>query len=316
MALIHYFLEIHPQLESPIVIEMNLFEEARETAYRDELTGLRNFRFFSENLEHEVRRSEQVNQPVSLVMVDLDDFKRFNDRYGHQEGNRALAAIGAILERAVRVIDGVSRFGGEEFGLVLPTTPKTGAQKVGERVRRAIEAHEFACEDGEPCEGLTASLGVATFPGDARTPEELVRNADRALYVAKSKGKNLVEIYRGNRRSFPRRETRLDGSFRTLGDEHPLTTVDLSTGGLKFRTDRELPVGALLDVQVTVPGTPEAIGMAVRVVGCTRADGEVWEVAAQTLEIARHDLGTLSRYLGKLEPAAEPDAEDSGADAG
>jgi diguanylate cyclase (GGDEF)-like protein len=301
VALIHYFLEIQPRLESPIVIEMGLFEEARESAYRDELTGLRNYRFFAENLEHEVRRSDQVNQPVSLVMIDIDDFKTYNDCQGHQEGNHALAIIGRLLLEAVRVIDGVARFGGEEFSMVLPTTPKMGAKLVAERARQAIEQQAFRGEELQPGGKLTVSLGIATYPGDADSAEELLRNADRAMYAAKAKGKNLVQMFSGNRRSYRRFEASLKGSYRTLGEEHPLTTLDLSTAGLKFLTEGSLPVGALLDVHFRLPGASDDIAMAARVVSAAQGAGGSNEIAVQTLDIGARNLRTLSRYLHELE---------------
>jgi len=309
VALIHYFLEVQPSLESPIVIEMRLFEEARESAYRDELTGLRNYRFFAENLEHEVRRSDQINQPVSLVMIDIDDFKAYNDRNGHQQGSRALAMIARVLEKTVRIVDGVARYGGEEFTFVMPATPKLGAHQVAERARRAIDEEFFPGEARQPGGTLTASFGVATYPADAASAEELVRNADRALYVAKSKGKNVVEMYRDSRRSFKRLAATLEGSFRSLGEEFPLQTVDLSTGGLKFTADDELPEGALLDVRVRLPKTSRDIAMAVRVVSIARVEGGRFHVSARTLEIGRRDLGALVDYLRRVD--GEPsDAAD------
>lgn len=301
VALIHYFLEVQPSLESPIVIEMQLFEEARESAYRDDLTGLRNYRFFAENLDHEVRRSDQINRPVSLVMIDIDDFKAYNDHNGHQQGSQALAMIARVLEKTVRVVDGVARYGGEEFTLIMPATSKLGALQVAERARQAIDEKAFEGEAGQPRGKLTASFGVATYPADAASAEELVRNADRALYVAKSKGKNAVEMYRESRRSFKRLATNLQGSFRSLGEEFPLQTVDLSTGGVKFKVDNELPAGALLDVRVRLPETSRDIAMAVRVVGVGQAADGKCDVSARTLEIGRRDLGALVDYLRRLD---------------
>ena len=312
VALIHYFLEVSPQLESPIVIELNLFEAARETAYLDELTGLRNFRFFQQSLEHEMRRSDQTNQPLSLLMIDIDDFKIYNDRNGHQQGNRALAAIARVLETSVREIDSVARFGGEEFSVLLSATSKVGAREVAERLRQQIEGYPFTGREHQPGNKLTASFGVATYPADGRDADEFVRNADRALYVAKSRGKNLVEIYGDDRRSYRRLETALNGSFRSLGKDHSLTTVDLSTGGIKFRTECELAAGTLLEVRVELPDRKTDIPMAVRVVSVTPIDGGLFELAARTLEIDRRTLGILVGYLRELEPESpEADARKS-----
>jgi hypothetical protein len=204
----------------------------------------------------------------------------------------------------VRVIDGVARFGGEEFSLVLPTTLKVGARLVAERARQAIEQHVFRGEELQPGGKLTVSMGIATYPGDADNSEELIRNADRAMYAAKAKGKNLVQMFSDNRRSYRRFEASLTGSYRTLGEEHPLTTVDLSTGGLKFLTEGNLPVGALLDVHLRLPGASDDIAIAARVVSATEGVGGASEIAIQTLDIGARNLRTLSRYLHELEESS------------
>jgi diguanylate cyclase (GGDEF)-like protein len=316
VALTSYLVETQPEFESSIVVEMHPLGQSGESAYRDDLTGLRNHRFFSENLEREVLRGERLNQPLSLLMVDVDDFKLYNEREGHEAGDGVLRTIARLLRESSRITDGVSRFGGEEFTLTLPATPKVEANRVADRVRKAIEQRAFPGEDKQPLGKLTVSVGVATYPGDAVDASQLIRQSDRTMYVAKANGKNQVRLCGENKRSHRRVKVVLDGEVRIFGgDYRPLRTMDLSSGGMKFSTEDDLPVGALADLRLRIPGSEAGIEMAVRVVegrtvrppgvgwiaGREQAVGGSYEVAARILEIRADDLRTLTHYLQSVE---------------
>ena len=219
VALVSYFLEVHRRFENPTVIEMSLFEQAREMAYRDELTGLHNFRYFKQFSSYEISRSRQYGFGVSLVLIDIDDFKTYNDTLGHQAGNEALLRVAELIGGALRDVDLAARYGGEEFVVVAPETPKVGARLLAERICERIGSHAFDGEDAQPGGRLTASLGVATYPADAADAEELVRRADQALYLAKSSGKNQVCLYGNSRRSYRRIPTSVEGVARYGAEE-------------------------------------------------------------------------------------------------
>lgn len=159
----------------------------RELAVVDELTGLRNRRFFDRTLQYEVDRMRRYDRHLSIVLLDVDHFKSVNDRFGHPVGDEVLKAVARCLERGVRKSDLAARYGGEEFALVLPETGCAGALHVAERIRESIEVMDLS--------GLkvTASFGVATvdgtWPGDL---PGIVRAADQALYRAKHTGRNRV----------------------------------------------------------------------------------------------------------------------------
>ncbi|MGZ4199248.1 MAG: GGDEF domain-containing protein, partial [Thermoleophilia bacterium] len=195
-----------------------LYETLKRQAITDGLTGLHNHRYFYERLEEEVAKSKRYGAPLSLLMLDLDDFKRFNDAYGHPAGDQVLREIADILQRQLRrQIDVVARYGGEEFAVLLPSTPLSGAQAVGDRLQRQvsvrlededgaaelvgerIRAHVAEALFGDDLDergvSITVSVGVATFPDNAADAEGLVRAADKALYFAKRLGKNRVEIF-------------------------------------------------------------------------------------------------------------------------
>jgi diguanylate cyclase (GGDEF)-like protein len=162
-------------------------------ASTDGLTGLANHREFQDQLRREVERAQRFNLPLSLMLLDLDDFKLINDRFGHLTGDSVLRVLSQILKGAIREIDCAARYGGEEFAIILPGTTAEGAARLGERVRMAIA--ERPVRHGEDrVVSVTASFGIATMPNDGSTQVELVAAADAALYQAKRAGKNRIVI--------------------------------------------------------------------------------------------------------------------------
>jgi diguanylate cyclase (GGDEF)-like protein len=176
------------------------YRQMKDLAAIDELTGLSNRRQFQFSLDREIQRARRYDRPLTLAMFDVDHFKKYNDACGHPAGDRALATIGEILRNALREVDLVARYGGEEFAVILP---ETHARPGGvspfpflERLRRRVETAVFPGEDKLPSGKLTLSGGIACFPDDAESGEDLVREADRALYVSKARGRNSI-TYRG-----------------------------------------------------------------------------------------------------------------------
>jgi diguanylate cyclase (GGDEF)-like protein len=171
----------------------NLHETVQRQAVTDELTGLFNVRHFHETLDYEVERTRRFQSEVSLVMIDIDDFKQVNDTHGHQQGDLVLLEVGRVLRELSRDIDEPARYGGEELAVVLPQTDVSGAELAAERMRTAIERLEIRRVDDEGVLRVTASFGVASLPGTATTKDRLIAAADQALYRAKRGGKNRVE---------------------------------------------------------------------------------------------------------------------------
>jgi diguanylate cyclase (GGDEF)-like protein len=161
-------------------------------AITDSLTSLYNFGFFRERLNLELARAQQTADPVSLVLFDIDHFKHFNDTHGHQEGNRVLTRVAEILRTAGRRGDIVARFGGEEFVLLLYGATKLDSWLIADGLREKVEAEPFSGEASQPSGRLTISAGVATFPEDAATADQLIDVADARLYEAKNGGRNRV----------------------------------------------------------------------------------------------------------------------------
>jgi diguanylate cyclase (GGDEF)-like protein len=162
-------------------------------ATTDTLTGLRNYRVFMERLDGEINRANRYSRDVSLLMIDIDNFKSFNDLYGHQSGDFVLKSVGDIIRRVIRNTDTGARYGGEEFAVILPETSSSEALIVAERLRQSI-GRELILHTGEKVY-ITVSVGYATYPQDADTRNDLIKKSDEGLYVAKETGRNRVCKY-------------------------------------------------------------------------------------------------------------------------
>lgn len=161
----------------------------------DPLTGLLNRRYLEERLAEEFERSKRHRFPMSFLMVDIDNFKEYNDRNGHQAGDLALEITAQCLKSALRSADVASRYGGEEFSILLPQTNLTEALVIAERIRSRVEKSSYPHGESQPHGAVTVSIGVSAFGPKLETPTSIVGAADHALYVAKSRGKNCVVSY-------------------------------------------------------------------------------------------------------------------------
>ncbi len=170
------------------IANAKMHAEIERMATTDGLTGLCNHRVFQQKLTEELKRSERHETPLSLLLTDIDFFKKVNDSYGHPVGDLVLKGVSKVLLQEIRDIDIAARYGGEEFVVILPGTDSVGARNIAERLRKAIMAETYS-SDGRTLK-VTTSIGIATVPSDARTKEELIEKADQALYHAKHNGRN------------------------------------------------------------------------------------------------------------------------------
>ncbi len=167
--------------------------ELRTAAIVDALTQVYNRGFLDERLRNELSRAERYDRELSVLLLDVDHFKDYNDRRGHQAGDQVLRELADILRYGLRSTDTVARYGGEEFVCLLPETAKDEAWRLADRLREQVAEHAFLHGHEQPEGAVTISIGVATFPGDAGDVEALVRHSDQALYRAKAAGRNRVE---------------------------------------------------------------------------------------------------------------------------
>lgn len=164
-----------------------------EISVSDGLTNLYNRRYLEQRLSKELAYSRRFHKPLTVLLADIDFFKRLNDTYGHQAGDHALKAVSDIFAASLREYDVVARYGGEEFAILLPSTPRQRGASIAERIRSNIAGNDIRFRNQKI--HVTSSIGVASYPEDSDTPEALVHQADIALYAAKSRGRNQVVLY-------------------------------------------------------------------------------------------------------------------------
>jgi diguanylate cyclase (GGDEF)-like protein len=166
---------------------------AQRLAITDGLTGLYNRRYFEERLEEETRRSRRYNRPMSILMIDIDYFKNYNDACGHLKGDEVLKQIARTLQKHSRETDIAARYGGEEFVMILPETDARNASRLGDRIRKSVEETSFEGQEQIPSKRVTISVGVSCL-GKIDEGYDVLERADRALYVSKQSGKNRVTV--------------------------------------------------------------------------------------------------------------------------
>jgi diguanylate cyclase (GGDEF)-like protein len=178
---------------SVAITRARLYQKMEMAATTDGLTLLNNHRTFQEQLSKEVERSRRYRRPLSLLIMDIDHFKHFNDTYGHPVGDLVLKEIAACIRQSIRVNDIAARYGGEEFAVIIPESNEEGAMVIAERIRRTVEQTVVASYDKKL--SVTISIGCASMPLHAQTKEILIDCADKALYFSKDNGRNRISLY-------------------------------------------------------------------------------------------------------------------------
>ena len=253
VSLCDYFLNQKGLFKEPLIIDFETFTKFESYIHIDELTGLYNRRFLKNYLIKEEERSNRLRQPFSIIILDIDFFKSFNDRYGHLAGDLVLKELADLIKQSVRSMDHVIRYGGEEFIVILPSTKKEEASVLGERLRRQVADHPFFIPDAAGDEKLTVSVGVANFPADAHDSFFLLQRADQAMYNAKKLGRNAVVTCSPEKRRFPRFNIRREARFRLAGNTEKFingVTRNISLGGLLCFVHEPIAAGKELDVML------------------------------------------------------------------
>jgi len=178
-------------ISTDVTEQKRLENELRELASTDVLTGVNNRRHFIVLCQRELKRAKRYDQPLSLIMLDIDHFKNINDTHGHAVGDEAIRVMTKLCHDSLRDTDVIGRIGGEEFAIILPQTDITGAWQIAQRIRQATEQHGFNIDEENECK-FTASFGVTELKDEDETPDDLLKRADIALYAAKTQGRNRV----------------------------------------------------------------------------------------------------------------------------
>jgi len=301
VVVVHYFLKIRKKLHNPAIVEIKFLQKAEDSVILDELTRVYNYRYFQHRIELEIKRVRRYGHGMSLLMIDVDDFKWFNDHNGHLAGNDALKKLAGILKKCFRDVDVVCRYGGEEFAVILPTTLKNGALTAAEKARLRIARARFAGGDAQPLRKVTVSIGVATVPSDATDPAELVARADAALYRAKAFGKNRVEAFSDERRECIRFDVAVEGKLAIL-DKTPVTftTSNVSQGGLLFRSRQHLTVGGIVQLELQLTRDSKAWNCTGRVARVEEAN-DAYDIGVKIIHVEGAEIFEFNQFLATLQ---------------
>jgi len=292
VALLDYFVNVNRELRNPKVIEISIYERTERSALTDGLTGLYNHAYFLTAPRREVQRSTRHRLRLSVILLDLDDFKKVNDSRGHVEGDKVLMKAAALVQESVREIDVAARYGGEEFGVIVTDTDRAGAHVVAERIRRRIDEHFRRRRMSPP---VTISGGVATWPDDAAGADELLRRADEGLYRAKAAGKNCITLAAGERRRHPRLPSRHAVTLSSSGRAATARTKNVSQGGLLLNLKEPVPLGSTVSLVIR-PSEGPVMGLRGEVVRVDAIGSGGYDVGVRLLT-GRNRAGFALRRL-------------------
>lgn len=291
VALLDYFVNESKELKNPKVIEIHVYAETARQAAIDELTGLFNRRFFDAAIERELKQASRRNREFSLLIIDIDNFKRVNDTHGHTTGDAVISALGKLLQRMVRSEDTACRIGGEEFAVILPETGAEGAAVVSEKIRSEFAKLKIASTD------LSLSGGLSTFPSDAKSAAELIDRADQMLYFAKYSGKNRVICYSQNKRRHIRYPLEWELSItKNAGNGGKSTSQDVSIEGISFELDEVTEPGELMSLHLNVDSEP--IELPVQIVWVdNNTKSRKFRAGARFIRLTPKNLNSLKQRL-------------------
>lgn len=299
-AMCDYFCSISKSIKNPIVIEIRVLEDVLESLKYDSLTGLCTRGVLDEMLSKEMARAKRYRSELSVLFLDLDDFKEINDTFGHLAGDETLKHVARIIMGETRNEDTAARYGGEEIVVILPETGKVNALVLGERIRKKMEEAKFEYE-GQII-NVTVSGGLATFPIDASDTDNLIKNADIAVYRAKEKGKNNIVIFSENKRRYMRVDfiANIQVQIFSLKDKisaMEATSKDLSTGGILFESDYPIDIDTKIQIQIPTGIADKPLLVIGTVVRIEKYSSSQYDIGISFLEIDNTAKNELSKCI-------------------
>ncbi len=299
-AICDYFCSIDKILKNPVVVEIHLFESQLNALRYDVLTGLFTRSTFDETLKREISRAKRYGTDLSVLFLDLDNFKKINDTYGHQAGDEVLRKVGQTIKEQVRAEDAPCRYGGEEIVVILPQTGKADGLILGERIRENIAKLEFT-GFGESFQ-VTVSGGLATFPIDAQDPNDLLKCADQALYRAKDFGKNNITVFSHDKRRYLRVNFFSRIKVKQLEFEDDIVALqaeakNISMAGILFESDIWFRIGSKLQIQIPLTESDSSINILGTVVRVEVFPPDRYDIGVAFLDIDDAVKNILSRYM-------------------
>ena len=269
-AISDYFGSLKKSLQKHKIVEIHAYEKVIKESTNDSLTGLFNKVYLQNALAQHISLAKRHNTDLSVLFLDIDDFKEINDTFGHSSGDAVLKTVADTISRELRTSDTAARFGGDEFVILMPNTYKMNALLLSERLRKIIKQKTITIKDKSL--QITVSGGVAGFPVDAQKAKNLLNLADSALYRAKGAGKNNISLFKDDKRRFLRIKFSSTIKIKQLGFNHTRIlsgiSKDIAIGGILFENKEPLPMGVKIQVSIPIAKDSEPlllIGTIVRV---------------------------------------------------
>lgn len=303
VAALDFFRNVAGNLQDVMIVESSEYLHTARLAITDGLTGLYNHRYFQDRLAKELERASREGSPLSLLMIDIDHFKRYNDTNGHIGGDVVLREVASALKKRLGKVGILARYGGEEFAAILPGADRAKAAEIAENLRREVASMQVPNASSLPEGILTVSIGVATFPEDAFDRSGLIDRADLSLYLAKTGGRNRVTCWPAERRRSSRSEAELEAEFRIQGEgpseARQARVLDLGPGGLALTGESLPPIGAKVEIALRAGERRPEFTLKGRVLW-RRAEGALGELAGvEFIELTPELRAKLAGWLAK-----------------
>ncbi|MBI5183263.1 MAG: diguanylate cyclase [Nitrospinae bacterium] len=301
VSMLDYFINKDTRLKNPKIIELTIYEETEKKALIDGLTGLYNHHYFMTILEKEIKISNRNSLPISLLLCDIDNFKSYNDKYGHMGGDQILITISEIMKGSFRPSDTVARYGGEEFAIIFPATDKLGVLKPAERLRGKIKKIDLK---GMKL-NITISCGIASYPTDAKTSEEMILCADKALYQSKYGGKDRITLYSSERRLYFRVDLVFDIRYKiryAFKGMHTAIIRNISAQGAGLETNNDIPLRTHIRLYIDLDKKDEPIELVGKVVWSKKIPPSKYNIG---LEFIQPDQVIKSKIIKFVEEQKE-----------
>lgn len=300
VAVFDYFTNINQKIKNPKVIDMKLFADTEKLILVDELTRLYNRRHFETALVREFKQSTRYNQSLSLLIIDIDDFKKINDTYGHTTGDEVLTKVAKQITSFLRMEDTACRIGGEEFAVIFPQTNEEQAMIASEKLLEACRTIQLSGKS------VTFSGGIVSYPEKVKSCEDMYDLADRALYTAKYSGKNQIVAYSNEKRSSLRFDANLELLFILPDKTLKTVSKNISVTGIAFDTEDDITLNECFDVKLRESDSHQEINAKIKVVRKEEVGFHKYHMGAEFLELSSEDqsklsdLYTLHQYKSKM----------------
>jgi diguanylate cyclase (GGDEF)-like protein len=298
-----YFINENKQLINPKIIEMKVFQSTQDKVILDELTSLYNYRHFRQRIVAEMQGAVDREEMLSLIIIDIDNFKHINDDYGHLAGDGILRQIATLMKSEISNRGETFRYGGEEFAVIIPRAGKQEVYDITNKLCEKIAEHAFINENSAPRHqmSVTASLGIAAYPQDCDNSDSLIENADKALYSAKGSGKNIVCLYSENQRRTKRLDLSVRGELSSFrASTVNIRTLNVSKGGVRFFCERELPRDSVVELKLDLADNKkDTVTVLCRIIN-RNPDVDAFVYGAEVVQINKRDRVRFNRFVDSI----------------